>query len=154
MCANEEDDFDEVDSCEAPVTTISKLTILFSILIQSGCSTGPDETIDLVLENGSYRLTNDTVNVKTYIMSFDYSVKGIVCYVDGFSMTLNDSATMTEYWDLRKELVPGQNYNHTETFRMPYYLRINPTVTMQGYTQGQSNADPRLRALFTLRSIN
>jgi hypothetical protein len=136
------------------VKTISILTILIFTLIQISCSAGPDDKVDLVIENGYYRLTNDTISVKTYTMSFDYSVKGTVCYVEGFSMTLNDSTTMTEYWDMGKELVPGQNYNHTETFRIPYYLRINPTVTMQGYTQGQSYADAQLKAQFTLRRVN
>ena len=130
----------------------NSLLVLLSVLVHVGCSTGPNEPnegIDLVIDNGYYGLTDDTISVRAYTISFDYFVTGTVCYIDGYSMTLNDSTSVTVSWDLWKELVPGQVYNHTEKIRTPLLLD-NPRVKMQGFTEGKSYADPRLKEQFTL----
>ncbi|MGD0337571.1 MAG: hypothetical protein ABSB78_02160 [Bacteroidota bacterium] len=132
---------------------IETFIIVLAILTLTACSTDPEETnqeVDLVIENGFYRLTNDTIGSKTYTIHFNYFVTGTVCYIDGLSMTLNDSVIVNEYWDMWKELVPGQTYYHEEVVRMPYYISRGPTVTLQGYTKGKSYADPKLKESFIL----
>ncbi len=126
-------------------------TLLFvcAALLQGGCATDPNDDIDLVITNGYYTLTGNTATRNTYFASFDYSVEGTTCYIEGYSMTLTDSITATVSWDLWKELVPGHVYTQAETIRTPLTLS-NPTVTVQGYTEGKSFADPRLKGRGTL----
>jgi len=135
------------------------LVLLVHIVIYTSCNNsiqpdeefgschepGPGEKFKLSITDGYYQTISGTEE-RTAI-SFNYCVQGTECNVGGYHIQWGEGVGIVD-WYLMKSLIPGHVYSINAIINHPV---SNPVVSMQGYLEGSSYSDPRLRAEYYLQ---
>ena len=130
------------------------LLIFYSIcltILQFCCTTEPEE-LNLTIKNGYYEKLLNTDYEYKYAVEFDYSVTGNICYVGGYSIQWNDDRHGTMHWYVMQKLEPGRTYSINDTFRVSADITDNPLIQMQGYLEGETESDLRLKVKYNLKT--
>jgi len=128
---------------------ISCLVVL--VISNFNCATEPEdpkEDPELTIKNGYYSLTNDLENSKEYSIEFEYYVTGVVCYISGYSVAINDSIVYSRITDSPQKLIPGEKYSATDSYYQTDYIITSPVILINGFTY---SSDINLNAIHTLK---
>ena len=120
------------------------------ISLQFDCTTEPEE-LNLTIKNGYYEKLIISDFDFEYAVEFDYSVSGNICYVGGYSIHWNDDRHGSVHWYVMQKLEPGRIYSINDTFRVSADITGNPLIQMQGYLEGVTETDSRLKAKYNLK---
>ncbi len=115
------------------------------------CTTEPEESKEdpeLIVNNGSYSLINDLGESKEYTIEFDYQVIGVICYISGYTMAIEDSFVYSVVMDSPQKLIPGEKYSVTDSYYQSDYITTSPVILMNGFTY---SSDINLNAVHTLK---
>ncbi len=130
------------------------LLIFYSICLiclQFCCTTEPEE-LNLTINNGYFEKLNNSEPDFEYAVEFEYKVTGNICYVGGYGIQWNDDRHGYVDWYVMQKLEPGRTYSINDTFRVSADIAGNPLVQMQGYLEGDTESDSRLKAIYNLKN--
>jgi len=125
---------------------------LLIIIIQTNCSTEPEDELKLFIQNGYYSKFITSDGEIRYSVDFDYGVTSDTCYIGGYGFQWNEESNSGIHWYIMQKIEPGRTYSIRDTFKFSETISSGPIVSMQGHLEVLMEADDRLKADYRLRN--